>query len=519
MTNQEKDFDFLEEDAPVVETNTQEPAATEAKPVEQKSTEYKGTANIGKYSNPNVTMDKPVFTPRSDKNRRIKYQVDLAAVNYTPNEALEMTKGVPYYRQKDSVYDVKWRQNLFRADDDAIVTDQFYGALERLDGDWAQRASYEGRNIAPTRPRTEGRGTGERISGLHAMSKMQEVLGIGAMIKVPLWHSGFHVSIKAPSDIQLLNFYETIEREKISLGKLTGGLIFGNRSTFINKELFALVEDLIYETSIKDYDSIENLAELINIHDLPILAWALAYTIFPNGYPYARACLIDPEVCQHVTEVMLDIAKIMWVDRTKITEAMLKHMAEVPKRLKTVDEIKKYQEDLAFNQNNTFSPEMGGFTLVFKTATLSDHFAAGDSWIEELESIVRSLFTTEVNDNNINNYIHERANLTSLRNYRHFIKHVVWDDHETITDEESSIDRLLNQLSSAPEIVEDLVNSLDGFINNSPISLIAIPRVPCSNCEQEPEEDVEKHPWLLPLDPIKLFFGLRDRKLQQSIQR
>ena len=520
-----KDFDFLEDDVPasttkddVVETSEDKEATIETS---EDTEDKEATAEANQYpdTNDNVTLAKSPFAPRSDKNTRIKYQLSLSAVNFTPKEALEVTKGVPYYRSAESIYDRRWRETLLLADNDSILTDHNLEALTRENSDWQQKAEYQGRAIAGARPRTEAKGTGNRISGLAAMNKMQEVLGLGAMIKIPLWHSGFHISIKAPSDIQLLNFYEKIEKEKITIGKNTGGLIFANRSTFINKALFELVEEVIYETNIKDFDTIENLAEHISILDLPIIAWGLAYTIFPNGYPYAKACLIDPEKCQHVTEVMLDVAKIMWVDRSRITEKMLKHMSDVPRKLKTIEDIKQYQEDIAPTDKSTFTPSSGGFTIVFKTASLAEHFAAGDDWINELETTVRTVFADENSDANINNYMRERANLTSLRNYRHFVKHVVWEDEETITDEESSIDRLLNTLSAAPEIVDEFVKAADEFIDVNPIALIAVPRVPCEGCEEMPTEQIEKHPWLLPVDPIKLFFALRDRKLQQSILR
>lgn len=510
------DFDFLADDNAAAETTKQQETGLqeEALPVEEtKEVEQQNTTN------PNVTLVNKPFVSRNKTNIRIKYQVPLSAVNYTPTEALNITKGVPYYRSPDSIYDKQWRETLVLADNDAILSDHNLLALQRSNSDWQQKAEYQGRSIAGARPRTEARGTGNRISGLAAMNKMQEVLGLGAMIKIPLWHSGFHISIKAPSDIQLLNFYEKVEREKIAIGKNTGGLIFGNRSTYINKALFELLEEVIYETNIKDFDTIENLSEYISILDLPLLAWGLAYTIFPNGYPYSRACLIDPAKCQHITEVMLDIAKIMWVDRSRITEKMLKHMSDVPRKLKTLEDIKQYQEDLAPSDKSTFTPSSGGFTIVFKTSTLDEHFISGDDWVKELETIVRNVFTDENNDANINNYMRERANLTSLRNYRHFVKHVIWDDEETITDEESSIDRLLNALSAAPEVVEEFVKAADEFIDINPIALIAVPRVPCTGCEEQPTEQIEKHPWLLPIDPIKLFFALRDRKLQQSILR
>lgn len=479
------------------------------------STTDKVETQTYEFTSPNAEMSSPTFSPVSEKDRRTKYHIPLAATNYTPKEQSDIVKR-PNYTDEDLDYSDLWQETVVNTDIDAIVTDTMYDSLHREDSLWQQRIVNDGRTLAPGRPKLTASGTGERISGIKVISKVQSLLGIGSPIKVPLWHSGIWVSLKAPEDIQLLNFYETIDREKINLGKSTMGLIFSNQASYINRVLFDLVVDCIYETNVKDYEN-ENLRELVSINDLPILAWALAYSIFPNGYSYNRACIENPKECQHVIESTLDINKIMWTDRSALNDKQLKFMMDIPRTLKTVDEIKAYQSEFTDSKFNQYNDDRG-FTVVFKTPSVEDHITAGTNWIYEMENVVRSTFTDESDIDNINRYMRERSMLTTLRNYAHYIKHVTFSDDNSIVDDATSIAKFLNQISAAPEVVDDLIGAINKFIDNSAVSMIAVPRNACPECQKVPSDGIDKNPWLLPVNAIKLFFNLRDRKLQQSVQ-
>ena len=155
MMSVNKDFDFLEDDAPTPTTAddaVETPEDTEDKETTVETNQYATT-------NDNVTLAKSPFAPRDAKNTRIKYQLSLSAVNFTPKEALDVTKGVPYFRSAESIYDKKWRETLLLADNDSILTDHNLDALNRTNSDWQQKAEYQGRSIAGARPRTEAKGT------------------------------------------------------------------------------------------------------------------------------------------------------------------------------------------------------------------------------------------------------------------------------------------------------------------------------------------------------------------------
>lgn len=474
----------------------------------------KAPAKVYAYINPNVKQGQRAFSPIDNTKSPWKYQVPLAGFNHTFDEANELTDN-PYYMRQDASYDTKWVDSIRLAQEDGLSNTFFGPSLSRAGSNWGVKVEHEGQKLGAHRPKAGQSGDGEKVTGLKAVSKIQALLGLGGMVKVPLWHSGIYISLKAPTDIQLLNFYETISREKIELGKNTAGLIFSNSSAYVNSAIYDLAVECIFETSVKDC-AISDLKELILMNDFAILAWALAYSIFPNGYSYVRPCIVKPEACQHVVESLLDIGKLLWVDRAALNEKQRRHMSLVPRNKVTVDQVKEYQKEFTASEDNIYDTE-SGIAIVFKQPTIEEHLDSGARWIDELDSIVREVFRDEIKQDNINRYISERASLTQLRSFAHYIKHIAYTDDNSTSDDTDTLERLLNQLSSSPDVVNGLITKLNAFIDKSAISLVGLPRVPCPKCGEEPQESMEESPWIIPLNPVRLFFRLRDRKLQQSI--
>lgn len=467
-----------------------------------------------KYKNPNVTMDGTVFLPAEDISKVKVAREPLVAFNHTTDELVNLDD-TPFLKLADSSsFTPEWRNAVADANDDGLVRQTYGASLGRVGSNWNQYVEHEGERIRPQKPRISTTGSGGKISGIKALSKLHGMLGIGSMIEVPLWSSGIWVSIKAPNDIELLNFYEKVDREKIELGKNSTGLLFANSSTYVNSHLVDLIMSLIYETSMKDYTE-DDLRKLIRMNDMSILCWAMAYTMFPKGYPYQRPCVVNPEECQEVIKSTLDISKLLWVDKSKLNEKQLRHMQRIPKTKRTREEIEAYQNEFSTTPNAEYKNE-NGFTVVFKQPSLDEHLTMGQNWITEMDQTVRNVFADERNQGNINEYINERASLTILRNYGHYIKHFIFEDGDKTSNQEG-IELLLNGLTADPNAVAGLIEQVNEYINSSAIALIGVPRNPCPNCGKKDQDGIEQHPWILPIDGQRLFFKLRDRKLRQGI--
>jgi hypothetical protein len=101
----------------------------------------------------------------------------------------------------------------------------------------------------------------------------------------------------------------------------------------------------MYESSlaIKEGDNIRNY---IKTPDLPILLWGLACSIYSNGFQYTRACISDPEKCNHILKEKLDLSKLLWTDSSALTAHQVNHMTKRQRGSMETDSLNAIQMNL-----------------------------------------------------------------------------------------------------------------------------------------------------------------------------
>jgi uncharacterized protein (DUF4415 family) len=391
-------------------------------------------------------------------------------------------------------------------------------SLKRDGSNWRQSVEHEGVNLRIGRPALgASNDPTQRLTGERAIMKIQGALGLGSVVQVPLWHSGIWVTIKAPSDGAMLNLERIIAEEKISLGRDSTGMIFSNASVYINNHLFNFILEHIYETTLKDYTP-EKLRMLVRSTDLPTLAWALACTIYPNGYPLAQPCAVNPDVCQHITNEHLILSKLSWVDRTALTPLQKRHMANRVAKY-TVEEIQKYQSEGAMGDGKTVDVS-DRLRLVLRIPTVQEYVEAGNRWVNEIIDMVDAAMTRKLSDEQKDELIMRHSHLAALRHYSHWIKRIVLlrenGEEDGIIEDTETLEDSLTALSSDESIVDKFLDSVRQYIDDSTLSLIALPSYTCPKCQEAMTSDEKKHPHLIPLEPNMLFFILRARKLSRG---
>lgn len=75
------------------------------------------------------------------------------------------------------------------------------------------------------------------LKGEVALLKVSKLLGIGDVFSIPLPHSGIWVTIKPPAEADLIDFYNSLFREKAVLGRATSGASLTNYSVYINNKV------------------------------------------------------------------------------------------------------------------------------------------------------------------------------------------------------------------------------------------------------------------------------------------
>lgn len=484
----------------VVETPVKEepvvPEQTDSKP-------YTGASY--KYTNANVTMTvnprKPMPTEKPD-NRE-----PLGILSLTGSEVAEFGNQQSFQSVADSLGEQY--MNALRAGVQLSYNDDTLDSVVDNGGEFVQSVKYEDKTLHAIVPKYSA-GNGDTLTGIKAVSQIQRALGIGSFLNFPCWASGVWLTLRAPTTFELADYYDALAEEVIELGTKTNGAIYGNSSVYIAKHLIDLAEKLVYDCSIKDFtDGKHKLRDILVVDELQTIAWALAVCMYPNGYPFEEPCTVNIEKCSKVYTTLLNISKMHWVDKKRLTNFQIQFMSN--KTIKrSMDEIRKYQSEATWLQSKSIG--YNGFEILIKTPTIGEHVDAGYRWIDDIEQSIRNALGN-ISDTKLNNLILERAGLTLLRSYSHYVKAFIYADG-SVVNSKPDIDATIDNLCTQSELVTRFTNDINEHIASSTISMIAIPRFRCSGCQKDPNENEQTHPHLIPIDGVQLFFALRDQKLQ-----
>lgn len=459
-----------------------------------------------------VTLQEEIYSPYVKDEKHPQTPVYFTP---TTNSELEQIGESDYFSRDAESLPAEYRDAIGYGVDILQSNDTVLKAVaENPNADFRQYIEKDdGTPIKPFRPKWKNPGSNQALSGLKAIDKIRTALNQGSTITIPLWASGIWLTIKAPTTIELADNFDLIQNEIIELGKQTAGGIFENTQVYLNKNLLDLVNRLFYSWTLKDSDAQDNrsISEVILVDDLETIAWAISVCMYPNGYPFSEPCVSNIDTCNHISEQLINLSKIFWVDYNKLTKWQIEFMSN-PTTKRSWDEIQKYRSEAKWSATSKVRLKDYPFTIYLKTPTAQEYIDSGYSWIESLKDSVRDIIPN-ANDNKLNSMIFERAGLTISRGYAHYVKAIVFDDGSR-TNDTNDIEQSINEICAVPEAVTELVEKINEHITNSTVTMTALPRHVCPVCQSDPNADDKRHPYLIPISALKVFFSLRDRKLQ-----
>lgn len=357
--------------------------------------------------------------------------------------------------------------------------------------------------------------TSGELKGDLALIKLAKHLGMGDIFKVPLIHSGIWVTLKPPTELDLIEFYNNFFKNKIQVGRLTSGVTLSNFSVIFNNELINFICDHIHSINYSDIDK-DNIRKYIKITDLPLLVWGFANTIFPTGFDYSRSCL--NEECDYVAHGKINLSKLLWVDNTALTETQKNILSVQKPNNYTIDAYNKYQLEHKTTKANIKIGETD-ISLTLKVPTLDEYFDDGLNWVYALDTAINKLITTDLSEKQRVAVIEEVIKTSSIRQYSHFIESIEFDDN-LITDKET-LRKTLELLSSDENFAVETIQEISKFIDKVTLAMIGIPTYNCPNCGQEQKaEDVSPNfTDIIPLDVSNVFFTLITIRLMKIKSR
>ena len=367
------------------------------------------------------------------------------------------------------------------------------------------------------------------LSGERATIAVINALGIGTMATVPLWHTGMWVTFKAPSEASFLELQRAMIDDKIRVGRDSYGLAFSNTTAYTTERLVNFALSHVYRTSLSDVNSDDPVAlkKILSCHDIPSLLLGVLCTIYPNGFQYKRACMTDPEKCNHVAQERLNLFKIQWTNSRGLTAWQNSHMAAArASNSKKLVDIEKYQSEMLDTQPRTviIKGNNRDITTRLKVPNIEQYIQAGHSWIGGIAQFVNGALGVDTNNDERNNYITLHSQATAMRQFSHWVESISMDfseDGPTVIRDQSSLEEVIGSMSSDDSIRNNFIEEVTKYINDSAISVIGIPVYDCPSCGSEQTSEVvyPKATSIIPLDMYQTFFALFAQRLARITTR
>lgn len=391
--------------------------------------------------------------------------------------------------------------------------------LYREGADWHRSdVSDDGRNIvigSPNLASRKGLGPGEKTA-----ARVSQSFGLGRTISMPLWQSGIWFTLKAPLLADELELDRRIAADRVLLGRDTHGAAFSNDGVIINRPLVDFIFKHTLDTSIGAMQ-FEDWLDAIKLPDLYALALGMACTIHVNGFPFRQPCITNIETCTHIEKATLNLPKLHWVDRAKVTPKQRRIMGKRGSRVSQA-ELDAYQEEFSAGAAGSLKLN-DAFTVVFKTPSLAEHFAVGEAWVSDLTAAADYAFGTNMSVDERNQYLYQQAKLSKLRTHSHWIDKIVEvvDTPNGDIEEEhlpgAALENILTQLSGDDEVVEKIVEAIHDYFAAILISVVGFPNYDCPKCGAFHTDVRGVQHAIHALDPVSVFFQMQQFRLRAHL--
>lgn len=461
--------------------------------------------STGPSDNKNVILNMEYSTPMVELSERKDLDGSSEVMFFFSERGTEVDERIRAFVSPSAIRNGKgadWNQSIVAAAQRSAFIDRRLENTTRRDSSkFMQYLETESAKLGYSAPKIAEAGA-SGYTGEKGIQRVRAIMGLGGIVSVPLWHSGFWITLTAPSESSLIELHRRLQEEKIELGRETFGLVFSNEESYINSWLLDFCLEHLYEHSVR-VDNIQDLRPLIKIQDLNILFWGIACLIWPRGFDYARS-LMTKEGIENTTTVSakINLGKLMWIDNSSFDDKHRAHMTNRQRNKMSVDSITEYQR--------TFVPTLAdgrriqireGLELLIASTDVNNYISDGENWIAGIVQTVDSTFTQAApNQQERNRMIDIHARASRLRNYGAWVKAIIIDGYENTNRED--ITEMLNVLSVDEETSTLVTKEITKFIDDSTRALIAIPET------SGKEMGLPRFPHLIPLDVVNTFFTL-----------
>lgn len=476
-----------------------------------------------------VTIAYPITTPAGPEyDARFKNGTYLRAVGVGRAEFGQLVEDLPRIQIGNTQATRTWAEDMSKAADIQIEegTD-LRGPIDDPDSDWQQNLEYNGTLLGVGVPVHGNGSTGRKLTGDMARQRLKARLGIGAPRQFPMYHSGIWLSMQAPAEEQLLDLEFRLGMSKIAAGRHTGGALFSAMSVYHQMDVASFALSCTYEANIRDI-SLKNLKSKLLITDIYYLTTSLAAMINPQGYPLSRPCVNDLINCQHIERDVVNIGRMMVVNRRVLSQDQHAHMNRRIDKV-TDEAIAAYQNGHAY-QATRLVKVTDNIYVELEVPTLEQYEKVSHGWIQSMVARADAVMGADADSGERNAFIAYQSVGQRAREFAHWVKRIILKEGvepiegqltydpevDLVIESRDDIDSNLGDFSSNEEVFEAFTKGVRNYIDSVTVALVGIPRYKCPSCDADQGSDDGRHPQIIPIDGTRVFFTTLSQRIDRA---
>lgn len=511
MSNNEKGLEPDTEEA----VNSPEPVYFEEEPEQQVDVEVNDVQEV--VVEEEEVNAKPCISKPTNKDKSVgNYAVGIPASTLT--EFTDALKRFSEILSEKNPSHVKWKETSEEALEFYTPNGLYQDRLDSNEADWQQGVTTPSGDVLGMSSIAMKSREGE-LKGEIALLKVAKRLGMGDVVNVMLPHSGIWVTVKPPTDRDLIDFYNTVFREKVAFGTATSGLGFTNFSVHMNNRLFEFISRHIHNLSYSDMPK-DQLGNYMTIHDFPFLVHGFAKSMYPNGFDYSRACNANLDECTHVSEQTLDLDTMTYIDNNSLTKTQRNILSNNRPNSNTLETYRTFKSEHPLMVGSSYRTS-NGFKFNFKIPTFNEYTTDGLAWISGISTIVENLMVVnETDEEDKKDILTQYIKASILRQFNHFVESIELDENEVVVDRDT-INGTLELFSSDDELRAELTKAIIDFKSKTTLGVIGIDKYTCPSCQKEQltTETLPVFKQVIPIDSVNLFFLLLTSKISKILER
>lgn len=493
-----------------------------------------------------VPEDTPYVLKRTEDNANQDYMTSTPRTMGAPDTITippenttvvhESLSNIPNLDILKSVNQMRWLESVKDAVTMNPMAGMFTKHLAKPEASFAQHVEYGGqvlRGVAPSLNQKPGRREEE---GEMALIKLMTHMGVGSFFRTPLWNSGIWVMFKPASEDEMDELNRIIYSDKIQLGRWSYGLALGNSTVYTLDRVFDFCLSKVYQTSVRTEElPLEKLRDYILPQDAMSFIWGFLCANYPSGFHYETPCINDPSKCTHIFEENLNVGKLQWADSSMLTESQKAHMCGFSGNSKSLESVKKYQEEMKATRNRRVVLNEGTkheVAFVLKTPTMTEYITQGHTWVSSIVESVNRALGNNATDRERNEQITRQSKAATICQYAHWIESVEYGEISVnpenpdnnavavIRNKETVLESL-KTLSSIDSIRNKIIDSVKDYIEDSTVAIIGVPAYTCPVCQKDQvgETKYPRRTAVIPLDVLQVFFALLIQRLSRIENR